>query len=165
MWILKRQGVGNAAVIAVGGAQESLDAHKDMFVLTLRKRRGFIRCALECGADLVPVFSFGQNNIYYQVKNPPGSMLRRFQEKMKALTGFAPVIFYGRGIMQYSFGYVPFREKVVTVVGKPIRVPTIENPSAEDVSFWHERYILALTELFDEHKAKYGARDASLTLL
>ncbi|CAN7938553.1 unnamed protein product, partial [Ixodes hexagonus] len=115
LWILNNQGVGNAAVIAVGGAQEALDAHKGMCVLTLRKRKGFVRCALQSGADLVPVFTFGENNIFYQVNNPRGSRLRRFQEKMKALTGVAPPIFHGRGILQYNFGYVPFREKLVTV--------------------------------------------------
>uniref|UniRef100_A0A4D5RZJ4 Acyltransferase n=1 Tax=Ixodes scapularis TaxID=6945 RepID=A0A4D5RZJ4_IXOSC len=164
-WTLTKQGGGNAAIIAVGGAQEALDAHKGKNMLTLRNRKGFVRCALQCGADLVPVFSFGENDIYYQAKNPPGSRLRRFQEKMKALTGFAPVIFHGRGIFQYNFGYVPFRERIATVVGKPIGVPKIENPTAEDVSFWHEKYITALTELFEEHKAKCGAKDASLTVL
>ncbi|XP_029828946.3 2-acylglycerol O-acyltransferase 1 [Ixodes scapularis] len=164
-WILTKQGVGNAAVVVVGGAQEALDAHKGKSVLTLRNRKGFVRCALQCGADLVPVFSFGENDIYYQAKNPPGSRLRWFQEKMKALTGFSPVIFHGRGIFQYNFGYVPFRERIATVVGKPLGVPKIENPTAEDVSFWHEKYITALTELFEEHKAKCGAKDASLTVL
>ncbi|XP_029837364.3 2-acylglycerol O-acyltransferase 2 isoform X1 [Ixodes scapularis] len=164
-WMLTKQGGGNAAIIAVGGAQEALDAHKGMYVLTLRNRKGFVRCALQCGADLVPVFSFGENDIFYQVKNPPGSRLRWFQERMKAVTGLSPVIFYGRGIMQYNFGYVPFRKKIVVVMGKPIGVPKIEDPTAEDVSIWHEKYITALTELFEEHKAKCGAEDASLTVL
>lgn len=66
-------------------------------------------------ADLVPVFSFGENDIYRQVENPRGSRLRRFQETMKAFTGFSPPIFYGRGLLQYTWGYVPFRTRIATV--------------------------------------------------
>ena len=45
----------------VGGAAESLEAFPGQYRLVLRKRKGFIRIALETGASLVPVFSFGEN--------------------------------------------------------------------------------------------------------
>ena len=61
-----------AAVIVVGGQHEMLDARPGSFRLTLRDRRGFVRKALEHGADLVPVFSFGENNLMEQVANPVG---------------------------------------------------------------------------------------------
>ncbi|XP_022671515.1 2-acylglycerol O-acyltransferase 2-A-like isoform X2 [Varroa jacobsoni] len=79
-WILKNKGVGNAAIIVVGGAQEALDAHRNADIaLTLTSRKGFIKIALQNGADLVPVFSFGENNVYAQAANPPGSKLRDIQ--------------------------------------------------------------------------------------
>ncbi|KAG0416724.1 hypothetical protein HPB47_006170 [Ixodes persulcatus] len=146
-WTLTKQGVGNAAVIAVGGAQggsrtltracpclrsgtarDSSAAHCNAVCTTAhhaalrvdqreasKVTRGAHAPTSDEKADLVPVFAFGENDIYYQAKNPPGSRLRWFQEKMKALTGFSPVIFHGRGIFQYNFGYVPFRERIVTV--------------------------------------------------
>ena len=61
-----------AAVLAVGGQHEMLDAHPGSFRLTLLKRRGFARKALQHGADLVPVFSFGENDLINQVNNPVG---------------------------------------------------------------------------------------------
>ncbi|XP_077552103.1 diacylglycerol O-acyltransferase 2-like isoform X2 [Haemaphysalis longicornis] len=50
-YILTKKGTGNAVLIAIGGAQESLDAHKDSSVitLTLMKRKGFVRNAIKCG--------------------------------------------------------------------------------------------------------------------
>ena len=68
-------------------------------------------------ASLVPVFAFGENDLFKQVNNPPGSLLRRVQTRFKDSMGFAPPIFYGRGIFNYSFGLLPFR-RPVHVVGK-----------------------------------------------
>ena len=47
--IVTKQGVGNAAVIAIGGAAESLDAHPGSYTLTLRNRKGFVKLALQTG--------------------------------------------------------------------------------------------------------------------
>ena len=66
-------------------------------------------------ACLVPVFSFGENELYKQVLNPRGSFLRRIQDQVRGWLTFAPVIFYGRGIFQYNFGFLPFRRKITTV--------------------------------------------------
>ena len=66
-------------------------------------------------ADLVPVFSFGENELFKQASNPQGSWLRRFQEKLRKWLTFAPVIFYGRGIFQYNFGFLPFRKRITTI--------------------------------------------------
>lgn len=68
-------------------------------------------------APLVPVFSFGETDLYSQVDNPEGSFLRWVQESWKKVTGVAPVLPIGRGLFQYSFGIVPQR-RPVTVVGK-----------------------------------------------
>ncbi len=56
-------GPGSAITIVVGGAAESLAAHPGTNDLTLKKRFGFIKMAIREGADLVPVFSFGENDV------------------------------------------------------------------------------------------------------
>ena len=60
--ILSR-GAGTAIAIVVGGATESLSAHPGTADLTLRRRFGFIKIAMREGADLVPVFGFGENDV------------------------------------------------------------------------------------------------------
>lgn len=66
-------------------------------------------------ASLVPIFSFGENDLFRQADNPEGSWLRSFQERFKRLMGFAPPIFYGRGVFNYTFGLIPFRNAIHTV--------------------------------------------------
>lgn len=46
---LSQMGVGNAVVIAVGGAPEALDAHPGSYNVMLAKRKGFIKMAMENG--------------------------------------------------------------------------------------------------------------------
>ncbi|CAC5405625.1 Diacylglycerol O-acyltransferase 2B,2-acylglycerol O-acyltransferase 1,Acyl-CoA wax alcohol acyltransferase 1,2-acylglycerol O-acyltransferase 2,Diacylglycerol O-acyltransferase 2A,Diacylglycerol O-acyltransferase 2,Acyl-CoA wax alcohol acyltransferase 2,Diacylglycerol O-acyltransferase 2-like protein 6 [Mytilus coruscus] len=45
---------------------------------------------------------------------------------------------------------------VHTVFGKPIDVSKTESPSQEQLDQLHKQYIDALTQLFEEHKEKYG---------
>ena len=61
------------------------------------------------------MFSFGENEIYDQVANPEGSLIRRIQNFLQSIFGLAPCLFIGRGVFQYSFGIVPFRKPIYTV--------------------------------------------------
>ncbi|XP_043337202.1 2-acylglycerol O-acyltransferase 2-like isoform X2 [Cervus canadensis] len=163
--ILSRKGGGNLLSIVVGGVQESLNARPGAYKLVLRNRKGFIRLALTHGADLVPIFSFGENDIYDQVENSRGSWLRWFQDRLhKSIRGSIP-LFYGRGVFQYSFGLMPYRRPITTVVGKPIEVQKIPHPSQEEVDKLHRRYMKELENLFEAHKLKYNVpRDQHLEI-
>ncbi|XP_078793056.1 2-acylglycerol O-acyltransferase 1 isoform X2 [Oryzias latipes] len=77
--LISRPDGGNVAVIAVGGASEALDARPGSLTLQVQSRKGFIKLALKHGAQLVPVFSFGENELFDQMENPAGSSLRRLQ--------------------------------------------------------------------------------------
>lgn len=48
-YLLSERGGGQAIVIAVGGAPESLDAHPGSFDVLLAKKKGFIKMAMEHG--------------------------------------------------------------------------------------------------------------------
>ena len=85
-------------------------------------RKGFIKIALQHGAQLVPTFSFGEAYIYNIRSTQPGTWIYTLQERFKNMVGFAPVLFMGRGLFQYSFGLIPHRKPVNIVVGEPIQV-------------------------------------------
>ena len=112
----------------------------------------------------VPVFCFGENFVYGQAPNPEGSKLRRFQKWFEKNMSFSPPIFYGRGIFQYNFGFIPFRKPLNVVVGKPIPVERIEEPTSEDILGLHEKYVQALKDLYEEYNPKYGDRKIKLVV-
>lgn len=72
------------------------------------------------------------------------------------MTGVTPMLFHGRGVFNYTFGYLPYRVPLNVVVGKPIPVKKIESPTDEQIDELHKRYIQALTELFEANKHKYS---------
>ncbi|KAE8584037.1 hypothetical protein XENTR_v10020799 [Xenopus tropicalis] len=166
-YVLSQSGCGNAVVIVVGGAAESLSCQPGITTVILSRRRGFVRLALEQGADLVPSFSFGENELYQQVQFPEQSILRTAQWKFQKLFGFAPCFFYGRGITSIeSKGFLPYPRPITTVVGEPISVPKIQDPSPQTVDLYHNMYKCSLLKLFHEHKTQYGlTEDAELRIL
>ena len=78
--------------------------------------------------------------------------------------GFTPVIFFGRGIFQYNYGIVPYRKKITVVVGKPLEVAKVENPSREEIADLHQRYVQAITDLYEEYNPKYGDLNVKLMI-
>lgn len=94
--LLTNYGKGHAVVIVVGGASEAADTHQSHVDLTLNKRKvslmiffeisklqGFVKMAIKYGADLVPVFSFGENALYWNATVAPDSFMKRVQVELK----------------------------------------------------------------------------------
>ncbi|XP_048873550.1 diacylglycerol O-acyltransferase 2 [Brienomyrus brachyistius] len=161
--LLSHNGTGNAVIIVVGGAAESLDCAPGMNSVTLKNRKGFVKLALQKGADLVPVYSFGENEVYKQVIFEEGSFWRLAQKKLQKLFGFAPCLFHGCSIFsEDSWGFVPYAKPITTIVGEPITVPKIEDPSQEVLDQYHAMYITSLGKLFDKHKSRFGLKESDI---
>nr|XP_004656318.1 diacylglycerol O-acyltransferase 2 [Jaculus jaculus] len=156
-YLLSKNGSGNAIIIVVGGAAESLSSMPGKNAVTLRNRKGFVKLALRHGADLVPTYSFGENEVYKQVIFEEGSWGRWVQKKFQKYIGFAPCIFHGRGLFSSdTWGLVPYSKPITTVVGEPITIPKVEHPTQQDIDLYHSMYMDALVKLFDKHKTKFG---------
>ncbi|KAM7344416.1 2-acylglycerol O-acyltransferase 2-like [Cochliomyia hominivorax] len=144
-----------AVIVLVGGAQEALYAHPRNYVLQLKNRKGFVKIAIRTGCPIVPTFSFGEVDVFDQIPNPPESLLWKFQTFVKKITGVSPLIILGRGIFQYSFGFLPHRRPITQVVGTPIEIKQEAHPSPEYVDEIHQQVIDSLYEMFDKYKHKY----------
>ncbi|XP_072231515.1 2-acylglycerol O-acyltransferase 3b [Leuresthes tenuis] len=153
--LLSKSGKGNAVVIVVGGAAESLASSPGVNTVVMKQRKGFVRIALEFGADLVPVYTFGENELFQQVILSEGSLGRRLQDLFKKIMGFAPCLFVGE-----HFVILPKRTPITTVVGSPISVPHRVTPTEEEVDHYHTLYMEALTKLFHENKVSCGLSES-----
>ncbi|RWS23819.1 2-acylglycerol O-acyltransferase 1-like protein [Leptotrombidium deliense] len=125
-------------------------------------RRGGKRGRWLRNSSIVPVLSFGENDVYNQLVTEGNCWLRKVQRKITLLTRAPPPLFYGRGIFQYSFGLMPFRKAIVTVVGEPLNVLRNLTPTQEEINQIHEEYMKSLKKLFHENKDKYGFSDLML---
>ncbi|VEU22835.1 DEKNAAC103907 [Brettanomyces naardenensis] len=174
----------NSIVIVVGGATESLYSRPGLNTLVLRKRKGFIKLALEmCGVSdsdkftsadddiaLVPVYGFGENNIYdvYYTNDSSNSsdgyirrVLRYWQLWLKRKSGFTLPIVVSRGIFNYDFGVLPFRRPIDVVFGEPIAVKRMygnkpgDAVTDEELAYYHGLYVEQLVRMFERNRGKY----------
>ena len=149
---------GKSIFIVIGGASEALDARPGDHCIVLGRRKGFVKIALQTGAHLVPVFSFGENLIYDQPENPRGSFVRKIQVMLKSTIGVTLPLPMGRGVFNYTFGLLPFREQLTTIVGAPIELPKIEKPTIEEIDQYHALYIERLSQLYIEWSEKLNVK-------
>lgn len=131
---------GNSVAVFIGGAQEAQYSGIGSTKLILKKRDGIFKLALETGSSLVPVYTFGNNNIYNSLSCDLFGILDNF----KKITG----LWLPRGY------FLPMRHNFVTVIGKPITVEKLNKDEDLDnriAEIKHE-YMFNLTELFNKYK-------------
>ncbi|KAJ1551457.1 diacylglycerol O-acyltransferase 1, partial [Cladochytrium tenue] len=113
---------GTSLLLMVGGAEEYTTMESGTLDLVVRKRKGFVRLAVATGADLVPVLTFGENELFEQNPSPLMEALSRLTRR---LAHFALPSVRGRRMWWFPPSLavpLPFRARLVTVVGRPIRV-------------------------------------------
>lgn len=148
---------GSSAMLVTGGALESLYTHPYSSKVVLKTRAGFVKVALQSGASLVPVWGFGENNLYENLAEG-NSRLRKWQRRIQRAITFAPLLVHGRGVFTYSGGLLPRRRPISVVVGNPIHLERCEQPTKERVQEVHKLYKEALMDLFNTYKDIYDPK-------
>lgn len=141
---------GEDIALPPGGFEEATLTSPDHDRVYIKKRVGFVKLALQHGYNIVPVYSFGENKTYLNVQ---GAWKARL--KLNSF-GIPAIVVYGASFLPL----LPRRvsEGVSVVVGFPLELPKIEDPSREEVKMWHDKYIAALIKVFEDHKCEaYGS--------
>lgn len=145
---------GRSVFVVPGGAREALLSKPGFKYLDVKQRKGFVKLALRHGVDLVPVYSFGESEMY-ELWVDAGDQskygaLYAFQQILKKFLGTTFPLFKGR-----CGTWLPFRKPLVTVFGKPIEIPHIPDPTTEQVKHWNSVYATKLEELYQKYKPQY----------
>ncbi|EDO45907.1 predicted protein [Nematostella vectensis] len=145
---------GQSVVICVGGSTEVLyTASNTDYHLVLADRKGFCQLALQSGASLVPVFGFGQNNLFHQPKNmlPPKGVSCVYKW-IALIKKYSTLAFWDRQTM----GIIPRRIPINVVVGKAIHVSRNSSPTTEDIDSLHSQFVAKLLDLYKSNRDLYG---------
>jgi 2-acylglycerol O-acyltransferase 2 len=122
--------------------------------IVLNKRKGFCNVALRSGASLVPCYVMGANQLYNRRWGPQSHMATMSRRLHVSL-----VFWWDR--FGVPFGFVPNRQKLIIVVGRPIHVHKVTDPTTEQVVELHGKFVTALKQLFQRHKYRMGSEWAA----
>ena len=147
----------NQSIALIPGGQAEMRESRlvkkmDNKIYIVTKHSGFIRMALTHGVDLIPVFAFGETEIFENVYLP--SLQQWFLQNVGFLF---PVWVYGRWYLNIPNSY-PLR----MAIGDPICVNKIAEPTQEDVDLLHKKYFEGLSECFEKHKKEAGFGECTL---
>ena len=159
---------GRSLLVLPGGQAEQLRTVYGRERVYLRRRKGFIKLAMQHGVPVVPVYVFGCSD-YYQTSN----LFLSLRLALLKYTGIAlPMAFGWKGHL-----LCPKPVDTTVVLGKPLQFAFVDNknhnegnkvllPSeSEQIDDAHEQFCQALTELFDQHKEALGYGDRQLEIL
>ncbi|CAE7477130.1 DGAT2 [Symbiodinium necroappetens] len=147
---------GLSISVVPGGEREQLLAQRGKVEqLVLAQRQGFVRLALQHGVPIVPVYVFGEAQLFKQSR-----ILMGFRSWVQRTLGVALVMPYG----PWGMPWQKYPDPVRIVVGKPLAMPRIPDPSKADVAEHHSKYVEELGKLFERHKAGAGYPDSSLQI-
>ncbi|RLL97770.1 hypothetical protein CFD26_101966 [Aspergillus turcosus] len=147
------QGMGRAITITVGGSREYNIARPGTMEVVIRIRKGFVRVAVETGAEIVPVIAFGENELFDRVDVSSSSVLGAVARVWEWAVGHKVAFSTGRFNV-----FCPYRRPVNVVVGKPIAVTQQRwEPEQKYIDQVHEEYIKALEKLWDDWRDTFGA--------
>ena len=97
------------------------------------------------------LITFGENDLYKPIiPNPPGSTLNKVQTWFKDQFSFVIPFIRGGPL----FGTLPRRKPLHTVIGKPIKIQQVDNPSLQHILEIHKLYVERLQDLYDRWKYK-----------
>jgi len=147
-------GVSSGGIAEIFETASTKDGKPRVEVIILKSRGGLCKLALETGAYLVPSYIFG-NTQCLNVWTDPFGIMQRLSRSLRISICF----FSGR------FGLpIPKRIPLLGVLGSPIIVPKIENPTNEQVAALLNKLEEEIKSLFDTHKEAYGWSDVELVI-
>jgi len=133
---LRRTYPENITIIVPGGIAEMFKVRPDCEVI-LADRRGFVRMAIEAGAELVPVYCFGNTRLYEVAS---GAVATAFEQISRiARTSIVPFSGLGGTL-------IPYAHPQAVAVGEPIKT---EGRDVEEVA---EEFFKELRRLYTTHR-------------
>tara|TARA_Y100000816_G_C25976899_1_gene509974 strand:+ start:47 stop:913 length:867 start_codon:yes stop_codon:yes gene_type:complete len=122
----------------VGGAEESKFSNYGNINIIVKSRRGFLKLAIDNNLTIVPIYTFGNNNIYKSYDYDFLNICYYF----KKITGF----WFPRGILILK------KINFISVIGKEIIVEKKIDYNNNDIIDLQNKYISNLNEIFEKYK-------------
>jgi len=133
--------------ITIGGVDEMRRGSSKDLQLVVRKRTGIFKIALELGIPLVPVLTYGEQEVFPESDL---GILKWWNAVLYDWFRFRIPFPKLNSVVNWArLSQTPL-EPIVTYTGKPVRTKQILNPSPKQIKKLRDLYIQRLQELFDQ---------------
>jgi len=144
---------GQNLALPPGGFEEATLTDTTQDRVFIKRRTGFIKLCLQHGYRVRPVYCFGENKTFANIQGAWNFRLWLNRLGLPAIlvwgTWYCPLL------PRHDFDFL-------VLMGAPIELPQIANPTAAEVKKYHDQYIQALTNIYDTYKEQvYGTEKGS----
>ncbi|KAK9827733.1 hypothetical protein WJX81_007274 [Elliptochloris bilobata] len=136
--LLKTQSVG---VIVEGVAGIFHGATQQQERVFIMQRKGFVKVAIQAGADLVPAYHFGSSQMLSVTGTP--ELSRRLRTSL--------CFFWGRASLP-----LPRKHDILSAVGPTVAVTQCDEPTQAQIDETHARFVEVMQATFEQHKHILG---------
>lgn len=135
---------GKNVMFVPGGFEEATLTRFGKDRVFIKKRKGFIKMALEFGYTVHPCYTFGETRLFNTYTNETlGLLLNKM--KMPGVIAYSNRIIFPNDHVRLS-----------TIVGRGIKMPVLPNPTQEQVDKYHQIYVNELKGVYDRWKQNCG---------
>lgn len=138
--------------ILPGGIAEVFTSQPGKQTIVFKERKGLCKLALEAGAALIPTYVFGATDFYHSLITADTWFSRVCRRYHIAIT-----LYWGPFHLP-----IPYFPRLTMCCADPIYVTKSEHPTEDQVNELHDKYLLAINEVFDKYKGVAGYPDAIL---
>jgi len=135
----------DALFLVPGGIQEATLTKAGRERLFLKRRKGFVKYALQHGYSLTPVYAFGETDVYDNLQAFMKWRLKLNEGIFGSPQGIPTVAPFG-------WRWCPIlpkrRARLRVVIGPPLQLPHIRHPKRDEVEYWQAIYIQAVEKLY-----------------
>jgi len=137
----------DSITLGLGGADEMGRVKHKHLELVIKKRKGIFKIALETGTPLVPVLTYGENEIFPLIES---DFLNWLNDSLYSIIRGRIYLPSLQSIRNWANLLVRPLEPVHTYTGRPIYVKKIEKPTDKHIRTLRNIYIKRIHELFAE---------------
>jgi hypothetical protein len=148
---------GEDVALPPGGFEEATLTHTSVDRVYVKRRYGFVKLCLKYGVSVRPVYVFGEGRLYSNVQG--GWRVRL------AMNGYNIPAIFPWGL--WFFPLLPKKDVgLFIVVGRPLVLPKLANPTKMEVAMWHDNYVRELKRIYEDYKEEaYGSERGKVSKL
>jgi 2-acylglycerol O-acyltransferase 2 len=133
--------------VLLGGVREMAMVEDFKLRLCIKKRRGIFRLALTTGTPIVPVLTFGENELFSQARSEVLDSINAYLFRTLGMHIPLPTM---RSLMNWvELSYRPLKP-IRSYTGKPITVKQVVQPTEKEIADLRDAYIKGVQDLFGE---------------